>query len=127
MSVDQTNHERNSTPERELHSLLSRWAAIEPARCRQRDETRFDVQYAGHWITVTDQPSSHGAIIVAVFEGCQAHRLHCAIDYTPRYEDHPATVEVGCVPRMFRWDEGDEVVFSIPALLLTEYLERLKG
>ncbi len=109
------------------YSRFSQWAGIEPQRCRQRDDIGYDVNYVGHWIAVTPQPTSHGTIMAAVLGGCQDHRIHCAIDYTPRYKDQPPTVEVGCIPKMFRWDEGDEVVSSIPVLLLTEYLEQLGG
>jgi len=112
--------------DKELKSLLSRWAAVEPRRCRQRDDSTFDVEYLGHWIGVTAEPISHGAIIASVFAGCQEHNIHCAIDYTPRYEKQPAMVEVGCIPKAFRWDEGEEVISSIPILLLEEYLERLE-
>lgn len=112
--------------EHELRSLLSRWAAVEAQRCRQREDSSFDVEYLGHWIEVSANPASHGAIIASVFAGCQANNIHCVIDYTPRYEQKPAMVEVGCIPKAFRWDEGDEVVSSIPVLLLEEYIERLE-
>jgi len=106
--------------ERELSSLLSRWAALEPQRCRQRDDLSFDVDYIGRWITVTAQPISHGAIMAAVLNGCHENSFHCEIDYTPKYEQQPATVEVGCIPKAFRWNEGEEVISSIPVLLLEE-------
>lgn len=113
-------------PEQELRSLLARWAAVEPQRCRQRDDSSFDVEYLGHWIAISAQRDSHGAIIASVLAGCQANNIHCAIDYTPRYEQQPATVEVGCVPKAFRWDQGEEVISSVPTPLLEEYLERLE-
>ena len=112
--------------ESELQSLLSRWAAVEPQRCRQRDDFSFDVEYLGQWIAVTAQPISHGSIIAAVLAGCHDNNIHCEIDYTPRYEQRPATVEVGCIPKAFRWEEGEKVISSIPILLLEEYLERLE-
>lgn len=112
--------------DRELKSLLSRWAAVEPKRCRHRDDSSFDVEYLGHWIEVGAQPISHGAIIASILAGCQENNIHCAIDYTPHYEQKPAMVEVGCIPKAFRWDEGAEVISSIPTLLLEEYLERLE-
>ena len=112
--------------ESELRSLLSRWAAGEPQRCRQRDDFNFDVEYLGHWIAVSAQPISHGTIIASVLAGCQENNIHCEIDYTPRYEQQQATVEVGCIPKAFRWNEGEEIISSIPILLLEEYLERLE-
>jgi hypothetical protein len=112
--------------ESELRSLLSRWAAVEPQRCRQRDDFSFDVEYLGHWIAVSTQPISHGSIIASVLAGCQENNIHCEIDYTPRYEQQPATVEVGCIPKAFRWNQGEEIISSIPILLLEEYLERLE-
>jgi hypothetical protein len=112
--------------ESELRSLLSRWAAVEPQRCRQRDDFSFDVEYLGHWIAVSAQPLSHGTIIVSVLAGCHENNIHCEIDYTPRYEQQPASVEVGCIPKTFRWNEGEEIISSIPILLLEEYLERLE-
>jgi hypothetical protein len=112
--------------EEELPTLLAQWARMEPERCRKLDDLRFDVEYLGYWIPITALPISHGAIIASVLSGCQANRIHCEIDYTPRYEQQPATVEVGCIPRAFRWDEGEEIISSIPSLLLQEYLERLE-
>lgn len=109
----------------DLRSLLSQWANLEPHRCRQQDENRFEVLYLGEWLAVTDQRASHGSIIAAVLAGCQDNQIYCSIDYTPRWEDQAATVEVGCIPKMFRYREGDEVISSIPVLLLVEYLERL--
>ncbi|WP_178381643.1 hypothetical protein [[Phormidium ambiguum] IAM M-71] len=49
----------------DLHSLLLQWTTLEPQRCRQQDDIHFEVQYLGHWLTITDQPVSHG--IVAYF------------------------------------------------------------
>ncbi|MEK6324752.1 MAG: hypothetical protein AABN33_24180 [Acidobacteriota bacterium] len=112
--------------ESELRSLLSRWAAVEPKRCRQRNDFSFDVAYLGQWITVTVQAISHGAIIASVLAGCQENEIFCSIDYTPRYDQQPASVEVGCVFRAFRYAEGEEVISSIPGLLLKEYLEQLE-
>jgi hypothetical protein len=65
--------------ESELRSLLSRWAAVEPQRCRQRDDFSFDVEHLGHWITLTAQPIGHGAIIAAVLGGCQENEIYCSI------------------------------------------------
>lgn len=110
----------------DLRSLLSQWANLEPQRCRQQGEKHFEVLYLGEWLAVTDQRANHGSIIAAVLAGCQDNQIHCAIDYTPRWEDQAATVEVGCIPKMFRYREGDEVISSIPMLLLVEYLERLR-
>ena len=112
--------------ERELSSLLSRWAALEPLRCRQRNDSSFDIEYLGDWIAINAQPISHGTIIASVLAGCQENNIHCEIDYTPKFEQQPAMVEVGCIPKAFRWDEGEEVISSIPVLLLEEYLERLE-
>jgi hypothetical protein len=75
---------------------------------------------------VTAQLFSHGAIIASLLAGCQENNIHCKIDYTPRYEQQPATLEVGCIPRAFRWDEGEENISSIAILLLEEYLDRLE-
>lgn len=58
--------------------------------------------------------------------GCHENNIHCEIDYTPRYEQQPPTVEVGCIPKTFRWNVGEEIISSIPILLLEEYLERLE-
>jgi hypothetical protein len=124
MSVHNANHERRAE-ERELRLLLSQWAAVEPQRCRQQDDDCFEVLYSDRWMEVTAQPASHGTIIAAVLEGCHSNQVYCEIEYTPRYEDQPPTIEVGCIYKAFRWDEGDEVIYSIPSLLLTEYLERL--
>ena len=110
----------------ELTSLLLRWAAIEAQRCRRRDEDSFEVLYLGCWMAVTADSAGHGPIIAAVLGGCEENRIHCEIDYTPRYEREPANISVGCIPRMFRFDEGDEVIASIFLLLLMEYLERLE-
>jgi len=111
----------------ELKSLLSQWAAVEPVRCRQKGDTRFDVQYSGEWLPVTDKAANHGTIIAAVLEACHSNQIYCQIEYTPPYEDSPPEIQVGCIYKVFRWDEGDEVVYSIPSLLLTEYLERLQA
>lgn len=116
-----------SQPEHELHTLLVRWAELEPERCRLRDDAGFEVYYLSHWIAVTTQPISHGAIIAAVIGGCQENRVHCTIDYTPRYRDEPPTLEVGCIPRAGSYDSGDSVISSIPVLLLGEYLERMES
>jgi hypothetical protein len=75
---------------------------------------------------ITAQRESQGAIIAAVLEGCHQNRIYCNIEYTPRYEDEQPTVQVGCIHRAFRWDEGEGVIYSIPNLLLTEYLEQLQ-
>jgi hypothetical protein len=119
--------EESMAEERDLKSLLSQWAAVEPQRCRQKDDTRFDVQYSGQWLPVTDDSASHGSIIAAVLEACHNNRIYCCIEYTPRYEDEPPTIQVGCVHKAFLWDEGEEVISSIPSFLLTEYLEQLQA
>ena len=113
--------------EQELKSLLTQWAAIEPQRCRRRDDDRFDVQYSGQWTPITAQPESHGAIIAAALEGCHQNRIYCNIEYTPRYEEEPLMVAVGCIHRAFRWDDGEDAIYSIPSLLLAEYLEQLQA
>lgn len=110
----------------DLHSLLLQWTTLEPQRCRQQDDIHFEVRYLDHWLTITDQPVSHGNIIAAVLAGCQENQIYCTIDYTPRYENIAATIEVGCIPKMFRYRDGDEVISSIPTLLLMEYLSRLQ-
>ena len=110
----------------ELKQLLSQWAAIEPHRCRQKDDGQFDVLYAGHWAAATAESADHGALIASILEGCHANKIYCNIEYTPAFEDESPTVQVGCIHRAFRWDEGDEAIYSIPQLLLTEYLERLQ-
>lgn len=115
------------TEERELKSLLSQWAAAEPQRCRRKDDDRFDVWYSAQWLPVTDNAESHGSIIAAVLEACHSNQIYCCIEYTPRYEDEPSTIQVGCVHKAFLWDEGEEVISSIPPFLLTEYLERLQA
>lgn len=111
--------------DQELQSLLSQWCAIEPQRCAQKDDNLFEVLYSGGWMKVAAEAASHGTIIAAVLEGCHHNHIYCNIEYTPRYKDEPPTIQVGCIYRTFRWDEGDEVVYSITSLLLTEYLERL--
>jgi hypothetical protein len=113
----------NATPG--LPALLSQWAATEPERCRQVDDFGFEVRYAACWLKASADPGGHGAIIASVLEGCQQHQIYCDIEFTPRDEEQPPTVEVGCVHKVFRWDEGDEAVYAIPTLLLAEYLERL--
>lgn len=113
--------------ERELKSLLSQWAAVEPQRCRQKDDTKFDVRYSGQWLPVSDDSASHGLIIAAVLEACHSNRIYCCIEYTPRYEDEPPAIQVGCVHKAFLWDEGEEVISSISPFLLTEYLEQLQA
>ena len=110
----------------DLHSLLVRWTTLEPQRCRQQDDNHFQVLYLGYWLSATDQPASHGNIIAAVLAGCQDNQIYAYIDYTPRYENEKATVEVGCIPKRFCYREGDEVISFIPMLLLMEYLERLE-
>jgi len=122
---ENTDDEKSLTSEQELQSCLSRWAAIEPRRCRRQDDASFEVQYLGHWMVVTPQPPSHGTIIAAVLGGCEDNRIHCAIGYEPRYKNEPATIEVGCIPKMFSFNRGDEVIASIPVLLLDKYLEQL--
>jgi hypothetical protein len=110
----------------ELIQLLLQWSATEPHRCQQKDDRNFDVLYAGQWMAVTAEPASHGALIASILEGCHANKIYCNIEYTPAFEDELPTVQVGCIHRAFRWDEGDEAIYSIPKLLLTEYLERLQ-
>ncbi len=127
MLISKLGREKDSYLERELQSLLAKWAAIEPQCCRRNSDSSFDVRYLSDWLKVTAQPASHGTIIAAVLSGCQDNQIHCEIDYTARYEDHAAEIQVGCVPGMFRYDLGDEAISSIPVLLLTEYLERLEA
>ena len=88
--------------ESELRSLLSRWAAVEPQRCRQRDDFSFDARYLDLWIIVTAQPLSHGAIMAAVLGACQENGIYCSIAYTPRYEQEPEQLKsVVSIARFF--------------------------
>jgi hypothetical protein len=112
--------------EHELLSLLSGWAAIEPQRCRQLDDVSLELEYLGQSITITAQPISHGSIIASVLAGCQENKIYCSIGYTASHDQQHASVDVGCVFRASRYEQGEEVISSIPDLLLREYLERLE-
>jgi hypothetical protein len=109
-----------------LGSLLSKWSVLEPDRCRRKDTTSFKVLYADNWMEVTSDSTSHGLIVAAAMEGCHKNRIYFNIDYTPEHKEQSAQIEVGCIPKMFRWDKGDDVVYNIPILLLEEYLDRLQ-
>lgn len=109
-----------------LPTLLLHWSKAEPVRCRQNEDGSFRVMYLGEWLRVTSDPASHGTIIAAVLGGCQENLIYCEIEFTPRYQDYPNTLEIGCIHKMFRYREGEDVISSVPVLLLTEYLERLE-
>ncbi|MBI1763273.1 MAG: hypothetical protein HYR56_17755 [Acidobacteria bacterium] len=124
MPIQQTADDRVSDAQAEIEALLAKWATAEPQRCRKVDG-QFEALYFGNWLKVDAARAHHGNIIAAVLDACHANSIYCEIEYTPRYEKQPPSIEVGCIPKMFRWDEGDEVIASIPELLLTEYLERV--
>jgi hypothetical protein len=107
-----------------LQSLLLNWSKAEPSRCKQIEEDSFVVLYLGEWLPASSKTNTHGNIIVSVLEGCQENAIYCEIEFTPRYEDDPATLQVGCIHKMFRYREGEAIINSVPELLLTEYLER---
>ena len=113
--------------EENLQSLLAYWARIEPQRCHYLEDDCFEVKYYDQWIAVKPDITSHGAIIAALLHACQEHSIYCKLEFTPRYEETPHTIQVGCIYKVFRYREEDDVITDIPLLLLTEYLERLEN
>ncbi len=113
--------------EDDLQSLLTYWAKVEPQRCHHLEGDCFEVKYYDQWITVKPNTASHGAIIAAVLEACQEHSIYCKLEFSPRYEEEPNTIQVGCIHKVFRYREEDDVIAYTPLLLLTEYLEQLEG
>ena len=110
-----------------LTELLMQWAGCNAERCRVAAGNRFAVLYQGQWLSVTSAPEHHGTIIAAILEACQGKGFHFKITYTPRYESEPECVQVGCIPRFFRYREGETAITMIPVLLLQEYLDRFTG
>ncbi len=117
----------NSAMQKELKLWLIRWAKAEPERCRRGKDSIFELLCAGKWLPVNLQPEDYGLILGSLLTGCHDHRIYCCIEYEPQYNDRPPTVSVGCIPRMFAWNDGDEAIASIPILLLEQYLERLQA
>lgn len=109
----------------QLPSLLKKWATLEPQRCRQRNQTSFEVLYQGDWYSVADYPGSHGMLIAAILDSCEINRIYCQIEYSPRDLPQAPVLRASCLPKTSRWREGDRLTSQLPALLLIEYLEKL--
>ncbi len=110
-----------------LAELLTQWAGCDAERCHVAAGNQFAVLYQGRWLSVTAELEHHGAIIAAIMEACQSQGFHFKIDYTPRDESEPECVQVGCIPRVFRYREGETAITMIPVLLLQEYIDRFTG
>lgn len=109
----------------QLTSLLKKWATLEPQRCRQRNQTSFEVLYQGDWYSVADYPGSHGMLVAAILDSCEINQLYCQIEYSPHTPHQPPQLNVTCQPKTFQQQEGDRLTPQLPNLLLIEYLEKL--
>jgi hypothetical protein len=105
--------------------LLERWANLEPERCRPEGGNIFEVLYQGEWYPVSSHhPASHGTLISALLEACQARDYLYSIERVPRGDsDATPQILVGVGMRdAWRSKEGDRLAHLVPELLLSEYL-----
>lgn len=116
-----------------LEESLHKWTNLEPQRCQWEGGDIFEVLYQGHWYPVNSRhPSSHGTLIVAMLEACEARNYLYSIERVPRpdpdsgYDSEPEILVGVGIHKYWQYRQGDSLTSVIPELLLGEYLNRLE-